>query len=232
MLAMPGPVLSFYFYCAKNLLHVPFEMRLYFVVNNSNLHVACSHNILWFTVRAVAVRTVFGPQKCIQSYRALLCLNADVFRHLKRVEIVQRELLLNLFAWMDAIISTYVVCYIFVWLSSFHRKWGCEKNYIEGVESPSHVETRKYCWVKVSQQYNLQQISLNFYKFLLLQINGCALKNIENVRIVDLYVECLFLREAFRRRGKLYLVFEYVERVSKHMWYYCINNTLTVLTYM
>ena len=47
-------------------------------------------------------------------------------------------------------------------------------------------------------------------------INACALKNIEKVRIFDLYIECLFLREAFRRRGKLYLVFEYVERVSKH----------------
>lgn len=60
---------------------------------------------------------------------------------------------------------------------------------------------------------------MNFHKFVLLQINACALKNIEIVRIIILltYVECIFLREAFRRRGKLYLVFEYVERVSKHM---------------
>ena len=59
-------------------------------------------------------------------------------------------------------------------------------------------------------------------------INLCYCKSmlvhyriIENVRNVDFYVECLFLREAFRRRGKLYLVFEYVERVSKHMLCYC-----------
>lgn len=59
MLAMFGFVLSFYFYCVKNFLYVFFEMRFYFVVNNSNLYVVCLYNILWFIVRVVGSENCF-----------------------------------------------------------------------------------------------------------------------------------------------------------------------------